>query len=80
MAPQELLDAVRRRPFVPFRLYLTDGASYEIRHPELIMPGHRSVIVGLPSDVDVPLYERAATVDLLHVVRIEPIDGQTVEP
>ena len=76
MPPEDLLEAVRRRPFVPFRLCLTDGQSYEIRHPELVLPGRRTTTVGLPSDADVPLYEHTVVVDLIHIVRLEPIDGQ----
>ena len=47
MAPEELASAVRRRPFVPFRLTLTEGSVYEVRHPELCMPGRRSAVLGL---------------------------------
>lgn len=34
MAPEELAAAVRRFPFVPFRITLTEGSSYEVRHRE----------------------------------------------
>ena len=37
MRPQDILDLLGRRPFEPFRLYLSDGAVFEIRHPELAM-------------------------------------------
>src|SRR5438067_2454704 len=44
MAPEELTAALRRQPFVPFRLTLTEGSSYEVHHPELCMAGRRSAI------------------------------------
>jgi hypothetical protein len=75
MAPEELAAAVRRRPFVPFRLTLTEGSTYEIRHPELCMPGRRSAVIGLnPSDETDLLFGRSVTIDLLHVVKLEPLD------
>lgn len=75
MAPEELATALRRHPFVPFRVTLTEGSSYEIRHPELCMAGRRSAIIGLasPGDPDL-LFERSVTVDLLHIVKLEPLE------
>ena len=35
------------KPFVPFRMTLTECSSYEVRHPELCMVGRRSAIIGL---------------------------------
>ena len=74
MAPEELAAALRRRPFAPFRPTLTEGSTYDIRHPELCMAGRRSAIIGLaaPGDPDL-LFERSVTVDLLHVVKLEPL-------
>lgn len=75
MAPEELVEALRRRPFVPFRLTLTEGSTFEIRHPELCMAGRRSAIIGLigPNATDL-LFERSVTVNLLHVVKLEPLE------
>ena len=27
---------LRKQPFQPFRIYMTDGSQFEIRHPELM--------------------------------------------
>jgi hypothetical protein len=75
MPPRELAQALSRRPFVPFRLYITDGTTYEIRHPELLMVFPGSAVVGLPGAAyPFPLLDRFEIVDLLHVVRLEPLD------
>ena len=47
MDPKELAGAISRRPFTPFRLTLTEGSTYDVRHPEFCMVGRRSVILGL---------------------------------
>jgi hypothetical protein len=75
MAPDELVGALRRRPFVPFRITLTEGSTYEVRHPELCVAGRRSAFIGFaaPDDPD-HLFERSVTVDLLHIVKLEPLD------
>ena len=75
MPPRELAQALSRRPFIPFRLHVTDGTIYDIKHPELLMVSPGSAIVGLPSAAyPLPLVERYEIVDLLHVVRLEPLD------
>jgi hypothetical protein len=47
MSPQELHDALKHKPFEPFRIVMTDGQGYDIRHPDLLMVGLRTTTVGL---------------------------------
>jgi hypothetical protein len=77
MAPEELRDVIRQQPFEPFRLVLTDGAGYDIRHPDLLWVGMRTAMVGLTGDPGQQFYERAVRVDLFHIVRIEPLQSTT---
>ena len=78
MSPQELRDTLQKRPFEPFRLVMTDGIGFDIQHPDLLMVGQRSAVVGLTGDSGQSFYERTVKVDLLHVIRLEPL--QTVPP
>ncbi len=48
MKPQDLLDLLRRRPFEPFRLHLSDGAVYDVRHPDMAIVQRSKVIVAVP--------------------------------
>ncbi len=74
MPPEELLQKLQTRPFEPFRIYLTDGTSYDIRHPELVMVGRRAAIVGVTErERRLPLYDRHTKVALVHIVRLEPV-------
>jgi hypothetical protein len=75
MAPEELRDTLRHQPFEPFRLVMTDGVGYEIRHPDLLWVGRRSAMIGLTGQPGQTFYERAVKIDLLHVVRVEPIES-----
>ena len=75
MAPEELRETLRRTPFEAFRLVMTDGTAYDIRHPDLLMVGRRSVIVGLTGDPAQTFFERSVKVDLLHVIRLEPLES-----
>jgi hypothetical protein len=73
MSPQELSDTLKHRPFGPFRIVMTDGQGYDIRHPELLMVGTRAAIIGLTGQPEQTTFERHVLVDLLHVIRIEPL-------
>ena len=79
MPHDDIEEAIRRRPFQPFRLFVTDGKTYDVRHPELVMLGKRSLAVGLAADLGQTSYDRLAQVDLLHVTRLEPLEAATVE-
>jgi hypothetical protein len=74
MSPEELRESLRQKPFEPFRIVLTDGASYDVRHPDLLWVGQRAVYVGLTGQPGQTLFERAVKVDLLHVTQIIPLD------
>lgn len=75
MAPEELRDTLKQQPFEPFRIVLTDGQGYEIYHPDLLLVGKRSAVVGLTGAGGTPFYDRTVKVDLLHVSRIESLSA-----
>jgi hypothetical protein len=68
MTPQELQEAARRQPFGAFRVILTTGATYDIHHPDLIMVGRRSAIIGMTNEPNATTYDRTIKVNLLHFV------------
>ena len=43
-----LLELVRRQPFEPFRIYATDGRTYEVPHPDQIIALRSKAILGVP--------------------------------
>ncbi len=74
MRSDELRNHLRKRPFRPFRLILTDGRTFEVRHPELAVVGQSTVAVGLARRGDPEsLHDRSATIPLVDVLRIEPV-------
>ena len=75
MRADDLLYWVRNTPFVPFRMRLNSGRTYEIRHPEMLKVGRTTVNIftyaGEPSDP----YEKVEMVGLLLIESIEPISS-----
>ncbi len=76
MTQKELHDAARKQPFEPFRIILTTGAAYEVKHPDLIMVGRRSAVIGITNDGNGTAYDRTLKVDLLHIVGIQELPPQ----
>jgi len=77
MPPRDIQNKLRARPFRPFRIYLSDGAAYDVMHPELLLLGRRSLVLGISRQPDEGMYERTIDIDLLHVVRMEAIEATT---
>ncbi len=75
MRHEDLRQFLRQKPFRPFRVTLTDGATYDIRHPELVALGRSSVFIGFPKPGDPePVYDDYRVVSLLHVMQAQPVD------
>ncbi len=77
MSPEDLLRFLQRRPFEPFRIVLTDGTTYDVHHPEMVLPARRTAEIGIPQNQGQPIADRIVTVSLLHIIRIEPLQATT---
>jgi hypothetical protein len=74
MRAQDVREFVRRQPFQPFRVTLTDDRTYDVVHPDLAMIGTSAVAIGLPQPNGPQfIYDRLITVSLLHIMQIEPL-------
>lgn len=72
-------DLLTQRPFLPFRLLMSSGQSYEVRHPEMAWLTRTDILVGIDADEDdVPA--RFNICSLLHVVSAEPMSGAAAKP
>jgi hypothetical protein len=74
MRQDDLLNLLRERPFHPFRIHMSDGTNYDIRHPDLAIVLKRYVIIGVSSNGGRP--DRVDRCSLLHVVRVEDLNGE----
>jgi hypothetical protein len=72
MTVQTFRGVLTRQPFQPFRLVMSSGQAYEVRHPEMAWLTRTDVLVGLDeTDEGVPASYRICS--LLHVTAIEPL-------
>ena len=73
MGMQDLIDMLRVRPFVPFRLYATDGRTRDVRHPDQALVLRSVVVLPILSVDGVP--ERQESLSLVHIVRAEQLSS-----
>ena len=72
MTLQTFRDLLGQRPFQPFRLVMSSGERYEVRHPEMAMLTRTSMLVGIDeADDGIPAEFKICS--LLHVATVEPV-------
>jgi hypothetical protein len=81
MTADAVFARLRRRPFVPFRLILTSGTTYDILHPEMLFVSKSGLTVAIfdrdqrPSPEEIPM--REALVSFLHIAATEDLPQPT---
>jgi hypothetical protein len=81
MRPEEFLRLLRQGPFLSFRLHLSTGMTFEVRHPELASLERTTVWLSLPAVLRPRrIAEREVVVSLLHIVWVEFIDPTATSP
>ena len=79
MTVQTFQELLSEQPFRPFRLVMSSGQTYEVRHPEMAMLTKTDILVGTNVAEDgVPAQFKICS--LLHVTAIEPLDGAAAAP
>jgi hypothetical protein len=80
MTSADLQKLVGQKPFVPLRMYVSDGTVHDIRSGELIWVGIGMAVLVVPlpdqGDADKPLIERTIHIDLRHIVKVETETAQ----
>ena len=77
MTAEAIFERLHRRPFVPFRLILTSGTTYDILHPEMLLVVKTGVTVAIydkeqrPSPDEIPA--RESLISFLHVAAAEDL-------
>lgn len=66
MNQDELNEAIRgRQPFVPVRIHLSNGGTYDVTHPDGILIGENVAAISVGNKI--------AMVSMMHINEIVPI-------
>lgn len=77
MTAEDLIELLEERPFQTLRIRLSDGRSYEIRHPEMAIVTPTIVAIGLSQGNGSRLAERVTHCSIAHIVEAEPVQRTT---
>ncbi len=79
MTVQTFRELLAQRPFKPFRLVMSSGQAYDVRHPEMAWLTRTSILVGIDETEDnVPAEFKICS--LLHVATVEPLSATATGP
>jgi hypothetical protein len=67
----DLRELLQSRPFRPFRLVLSNNATYEIRHPEFAVLTRRLLQITLTESSETDSGEEFVGVALVHIVQYQ---------
>ena len=74
MTLQDFKDLLSATPFDPFRIVMSSGESYEVRHPEMAKLMRTKLVVFLDPDED-GVADRLRLCSLLHITAVEPMSA-----
>ena len=75
MAPQDILKKLNAQPFRPFRVFISDGATFDVHERSHAYVALTEFVVGVDLDeFDVP--KRSIYIAPNHVTRIEPLPSE----
>jgi hypothetical protein len=77
MTVQTFRDLLSARPFEPFRITMSSGKAFDVKHPEMAFLSRTSLYVGVDiADDGVPAEFRICS--LLHITSVEPLSVASV--
>jgi hypothetical protein len=78
--PTDVREHLEAQPFGPFRLFLSDGETLDVRHPDMCIVSRSAVYVGVADRRSPGVAQRVTQCSLLHITRIEPLNGAAPRP
>lgn len=75
MRLDELSTHLHKHPFIPIRVFVSDGSHYDVRDRDFMLLSRSEVVIGLDAGSD-NFPERNAYIDPVHITWIEPISGK----
>jgi len=76
MTAAEIRGHLDADPFIPFQVFLSDGSSYHIHHPDQALVTTWSIEIGVPEQrPESRIYERIAHCSLLHITKVEKLQA-----
>lgn len=69
----EIKVRIHEKPFVPLRIVTSSGKTYDVAHPNLVLFGRRSLMVGTASNENPTQYETVSRVAVMHITDLQDL-------
>ena len=74
MAPESIRAMLKRRPFIQFRIHVSDQVSYDVTNPEMCVIGGAVTFIGMNrADSASEFFDEPVIVANRHITRLEPL-------
>src|SRR5438045_1403489 len=70
---EDIKSRIKMHPFVPLRIVMSSGQTFDIYHPDLILVGRRELTVEAPSSDDPTSYDRQSRVSIMHITALQDL-------
>ena len=64
---------LRQSPFIPVRIIISSGQTFDVLHPDLVLVGRRDITIGMASTENPTQYEQTTRVPIMHVTALEDL-------
>jgi len=71
MSPHELSEAIKKEPFTPIRLHMSNGRTHDVRHPDDAIIGDEVLALGVYEQGGE--WPRIRLLSIININEIEPI-------
>jgi hypothetical protein len=72
-SPEDIQARLRQSPFMPVRIIISSGQTFDVFHPDLVLVGRRDMIIGMASKKNPTTYEQTTRVPLMHITALEDL-------
>ncbi len=73
MSPEGLNNWLKRDPFIPLRIHVSDRVHYDVVNPNFVMLGRTVIFFGMRRDIESDFFDEPVMVSFRHITRVEPI-------
>jgi hypothetical protein len=72
-SPDDIQKRLHQSPFIPVRIIISSGQTFDIFHPDLVLIGRRDMIIGMAAAENPTQYEQTTRVPLMHITALEDL-------
>jgi hypothetical protein len=73
MTPQDINQLLERSPFVPFRLHLSNGQTFDVKHRDFVWVFRSRLELAIPAPENSRIMDHAEHIALVHIARVEEL-------